>query len=358
MKKIIKVLLVNLIFLVFFLEIISFVLIKINILPNGLPPNLTLSAHEKFSYWHPKNSKFKIATKCWDSEVEFNNIGIKSNKNLKVLKSKKRIAIMGDSMTENTQLSNNNDFAHHLQNLFPEYEVINFSVSSVGLADQIKIYNNLVNQYDVDYIFLYLTFNDFSDNHVSQFRSSREAFDVINNEVVNVNKDKSLFFEHYNSNWNTFKREKLIFVKKYFNSFKLYYYLKWNVIRLYQQNKSKKTKVENNFLEEKRKVFSYIVDQAKLDIFSKVKTLIFINSYNFDFTKKEIGIVAMKEILSNYNVFDPQKEFTEYLKKNNILKKPYLGYSCDAHYSLLGVKLLSDYTFKKFVEFQNSDIVK
>ena len=100
------------------------------------------------------------------------------------------------------------------------------------------------------------------------------------------------------------------------------------------------------------------MDEANLEIFSKVKTLIFINSYNFDFTKKEIGIVTMKKILSNYNVFDPQQEFTEYLKKNDKLKKPYLGYSCDAHYSLLGVKLLSEYTIKKFVEFQKNDIVK
>ena len=54
----------------------------------------------------------------------------------------------------------------------------------------------------------------------------------------------------------------------------------------------------------------------------------------------------------NYNVFDPQQEFVKYLKVNNKLKKPYLGYVCDAHYSELGVQLLSDYTTKKFLELK------
>ena len=40
------------------------------------------------------------------SPTKFNNIGIKSNNNIPFNKTKKRIAIIGDSMTENKQLSN------------------------------------------------------------------------------------------------------------------------------------------------------------------------------------------------------------------------------------------------------------
>ena len=232
MKNYLKIIFINTIIFILCVEFLSFILVKVNILPNGLPPNLILTAHEKFSYWHPKNSTLKIATKCWNSEVTFNNIGIKSEKNISINKLKKRIAIMGDSMTENGQLSNNNDFAKHLQDLLPSYEVINFSVSSVGLADQIKIYKNLVNQYNVDYIFLYLTHNDFSDNHISELRPNREAYDVVNNLVVNINPNKKAFFKKYNSHWNKFKREKLIYIKKNLHTFKLYYHLKWYLISL------------------------------------------------------------------------------------------------------------------------------
>ena len=365
MKKYLKIFFINVIIFALFIEFFSFILVKISILPNGLPPNLILTAHEKFSYWHPKNSKLKIATKCWSSEVEFNNIGIKSDKNIATQKlEKKRIAIMGDSMTENGQLSNNNDFTHHLQNLFPEYEVINFSVSSVGLADQIKIYKNLVIRYNVDYVFLYLSHNDFSDNHISEFRGNREAYDVINEKVVNVNLDKTEFFKHYNSNWNRFKREKLIYIKKNLHTFKLYYHLKWYLISFkYKDSKNKdlkykKLKNKNNYFEQKEKIFSYLVEKANSEIFSKVPTLIFMNSHNFDFTNKNIVTEKMKKNLVNYNMFDPQQEFIKYLKKSNQFKKPYLGYSCDAHYSELGIKLLSKYTLKKFLELKKNNVIE
>ena len=73
-------------------------------------------------------------------------------------------------MTENKQLSNDEDFASILQKLLPKYEVINFSVSSVGLADQINIYKKLIKKFNIDYLFMYVTFNDFSDNHYLQQR--------------------------------------------------------------------------------------------------------------------------------------------------------------------------------------------
>jgi len=37
-----------------------------------------------------------------------------------------------------------------------------------------------------------------------------------------------------------------------------------------------------------------------------------------------------------------------------ILKKPYLGYDCDAHYSSLGAKLLAKFTYNKFKEFNSN----
>ena len=64
-------------------------------------------------------------------------------------------------MTENKQLSNDEDFASIAQKLLPKYEVINFSVSSVGLADQINIYKKLIKKFNIDYLFMYVTFNDF-----------------------------------------------------------------------------------------------------------------------------------------------------------------------------------------------------
>ena len=356
MLKFLKISFLNIIILIILIEFFSFILIKINFLPNGMPTSIILNAHENFSYWHPKNSNFKIATKCWESNVKFNNIGIKSNKDFKITKKKKRIAILGDSMTENAQLNNEIDFASKLQKLMPNYEIINFSVSSTGLADHINIYNKLIKKYDVDYIFYYVTYNDFSDNHSSQIRPMRMSYEVVNNKVIEVNSDKSEYFKNYNSSWNKFKREKLIHIKKISNFYKLYYYLRWE-IEIFKFNKKNKkiTKsktVENTLFDQKKKVYEYLVDKADKEIFSQTPTLIFMNSDNNNFINETRVIIALKNIYKNYNFFDPRQDFIVYLKNNNKLKPPYLGYSCDAHYSELGAELLAQFTLKKFLLFK------
>lgn len=356
MLKFLKISFVNIIILIILIEFFSFILIKVNFLPNGMPPNIILNAHENFGYWHPKNSNFKIATKCWESNVKFNNIGIKSNKEFKIEKEKKRIAILGDSMTENAQLNNEIDFASKLQKLMPDYEIINFSVSSTGLADHINIYNKLIKKYDVDYIFYYVTYNDFSDNHSSNIRPMRMSYEVINNKVLEVNSDKSLYFKNYNSSWNKFKREKLIHIKKKINFYKLYYYLRWE-IEIFKFNKkekniTKKKINENTMFDQKKKVYEYLVDKANEEIFSQIPTLIFLNSDNKNFINETREIIALKDIYKNYNFFDPRRNFIAYLKSNNKLKTPYLGYSCDAHYSELGSELLAHFTFEKFLLFK------
>lgn len=362
MRKILKISFINMIIVIFLIELLSLIFIKIKLIPDGMPTSIILNASEKLGYWHPKNASFKIATKCWKSNVRFNSIGIKSNKEFEFIKKKKRIAILGDSMTENAQLSNENDFASKLQKLMPDFEIINFSVSSTGLADHINIYNRLIKDYDVDHIFYYVTYNDFSDNHLSKIRPMRMTYKVVDNKVSEVNSDKTLFFKNYNSSWNKFKRENLVHVKKFSNFYKLYHYLRWEM-KIFKFNKqeknTRKNDIEENILfNEKKKVYEYLVNKANNEIFSEIPTLIFMNSDNVNFINETKEINALKEAYKNYNFFDPRSEFIDYLKKNKNLKNPYLGYSCDAHYSELGAKLLADYTVKKFEEFKINDIVK
>ena len=113
LKPLVKLISLNIVIFFFVLEITSYVLILAKIIPKELPPIVALNAHSEMSYWHPINKKIKIATRCWESEVEFNNVGIKSSNVIKE-KIKKRVAILGDSMTENLQLSNNKDFSYLL----------------------------------------------------------------------------------------------------------------------------------------------------------------------------------------------------------------------------------------------------
>ncbi len=129
-----------LIFLLFLtIEILSFIFIKLKLIPKYLPPVVTLQAHNVYSYWHPIKKKLKVSTLCWESEVEFNSLGLKSNKEFLMKKTKPRIGILGDSMTENIQLSNNQDFVYKLQNKLKNYEIINFSVISTSMFKSLML---------------------------------------------------------------------------------------------------------------------------------------------------------------------------------------------------------------------------
>ena len=358
MKKYFKIFLLNLLILIFFLEFFSFVLLKINFIPNGMPPSIILTANEKFGYWHPKNTNFKLASKCWNSEVKFNSVGIKSNKEFDLIKKKKRIGILGDSMTENAQLNNEKDFAAILQSLMPDFEIINFSVSSTGLADHINIYNRLIKKYDIDYLFYYVTHNDFSDNHSSELRPMRMSYEIIENKVIEVNPNKSSYFKNFNLPMNKFRREKLFDIKKLSNFYKVYFHYRWE-IEIFKYTKKNKTiqkdkNYENILFQDRKKVYQYLVNKADNEIFSNTPTLIFMNSDNFNFIKEIKDIRAIKDTYKNYNFFDPREEFIEYLRNNKILKPPYLGFNCDKHYSKLGAKLLAEFTLKNFLSFNHN----
>ncbi|MDC0043538.1 hypothetical protein OAJ03_01405, partial [Candidatus Pelagibacter sp.] len=155
-KKIFDTLLI-LIISFFFLEISSLILIKLNFLPNGLTPRITLVPNENFGYWHHKNKKFKLASECWSSKVTYNNYGMRQINNVNLKKNKKRIGIIGDSMTENLEVIDGKDFFNLLQKKLINYELLNFSTRSLGLGDQIELYNNLAKKFKLDYIFLFVS---------------------------------------------------------------------------------------------------------------------------------------------------------------------------------------------------------
>ena len=144
--------------------------------------------------------------------------------------------------------------------LLPEFELLNFSVSSTGLADHIKIYNNLIQKFNVDYLFYYITLNDFSDNHISNKRYNRITYDVSNNKPFEIEKDKSEFFKVYNSKWNRFKRKAYLF-KKNLKIFILYYEIKLALInRNVVNNKINK---KENLIDDKTIVYKFLIEKSQ-----------------------------------------------------------------------------------------------
>jgi hypothetical protein len=346
LKPLVKLISLNVVIFFFVLEITSYVLILAKIIPKELPPIIALNAHSEMSYWHPINKKIKIATRCWESEVEFNNIGIKSSNVIKE-KIKKRVAILGDSMTENLQLSNNKDFSYLLQSKLPDYEVINFSISSTGLADQIDVYKILIKKLSIDYLFLFITENDLNDNYIEHNRPNRLSYDYINNQIYEYPRN-NLFFDEYFSKYSIFKREKISFLKNYLNSFKLYYKIKEDLNRVLYKNEN----LDKN-LYKKEKIYTFLRNKFLKELDNDTKLLVFFNINNSNFLDMTDEKKILKKIWSINNVNDPQIDSIKYLKKINKLHFPYMGFTCDSHYSSLGAEFLSDYVSKKFYKIVN-----
>ena len=171
MKKISKKIIVAFLVLIFFSELISYTLGKLNIILQGVSDHVTVFADENVSYWHPKNIKFKHQNKtCYPpSIVYFNNIGARGKENVYLKKAKPRIALIGSEMSENIQISEGLDLASLLRKKIKNFEIINFSARWMGLADQIEVYKNLVRKYDVDYVFLFVSENDIHKNDEIDF---------------------------------------------------------------------------------------------------------------------------------------------------------------------------------------------
>jgi hypothetical protein len=342
-KKIIQILIFSLITFIF-IEGFSFLMIQFKLLPRYLPPVITLYADENFSFWHPKNKTYKISTICWESEVTFNDIGLKSKKNYNEKKIMPRIGLIGDSMIENIQVSNDEDFSSKLQNLLKGYEIINFSVASTGLADQIEIYDKLAKNFELDYVFLFITDNDFSDNFYLSSRPNRISFKVENEKIIKIERN-SEFFKNYFSYYNNFKRKYLTIFKE-LNTFKYYFYMKekLDVIRF---NKYNNLNFSSEQIKDQYLIYSYLAN----NIINKIdddKLFVFLNIKNDDFKQKNLEREMIKEIWKN-KVFDPIEESKLYLKQNKIFKQPYLGHNCDAHYSKIGADFLSSYVHKIFI---------
>jgi len=343
-------------FLLFLLsiELFSIILIKLKLLPKFLPPVVTLYAHKEYSYWHPINKKLKISTLCWESEVEFNSLGIKSSSEFSIKKIKPRIGIIGDSMTENIQLNNNQDFSYKLQNKLKNFEIINFSVASTGLADQIDIYESLMTKFDLDYIFLFITENDFEDNHINSRRPNRIAYKIDDGNIIKIDRDKK-FFEDYFSEFNIFKRKYSIYLKE-FNSYNLFLYLKEKNPLSIANNKGGALYNNNDYVnnfEEKKIIYKYLSQELLRKIKNNEKLLVFFNINNNSFMFETEERKIMKKVWEPTVVNDPMNESINLLKKKNKLYFPFMGHTCDTHYSDIGAEFLSNYVTQEFLKLKN-----
>ena len=221
-KKFISKLLIIIIANIFVLELACFTSLKL-ILYLGSHTYGSIYCRRKFCCFKKKDTKFNFTTsKCWDSSL-YNNQGIRSLYDIKLLK-EKRIVLLGDSMTENYQLSDGYDLASTLQKKIgnDEYEVINFGFSSTGIAEHIKLYEKKIKKLKPDILIYFPDTTDISDNHIHRKRPNQEMYKVINGKPIKLEKDLN-FGKNIIQITINLKRKYLYHIKKYSNFYKVYW---------------------------------------------------------------------------------------------------------------------------------------
>ena len=172
MLKFVKTFSLNILVLVFLLELFSFTGIKFNFFSHPSIPSYGKSSsfadtewrneRELWGAWHKKNFLSNSKKSCFDVTYKTNNIGARDNINY--YKNSGGIVLLGDSFIEGVGVNLNNTFALKLRN--KGNRVLNFgSAGDFGPLQEFIIYNELISKYDHEEIIIFfLPANDFTDN--------------------------------------------------------------------------------------------------------------------------------------------------------------------------------------------------
>ena len=369
--------LIGLIFFIF-VEISGRFLAYLKILPRGVSPVVSIFSHSDWSLWHPKNIKFTHHyNTCWEpSEVYFNNIGARGSEDVFIKKKKPRIALLGDSMIENINVTEGLDIASLLRKKLPKYEIINFSSRGMGMSDMSDIYLNLVKKYNVDFIFLFITENDF-ENHFYKNRLTHQkkfSYEKKTNSIIKYDRDK-LFFKKYFTPINKLKRSNFVLnIKKNSYTFRVYYQIRMIIKakkiekakKINKINKKSKDYLNKDLVKSKAKVYEHQVNEfLKIMQNDKVELIPFLNIRSYLYEKENGNKLStnqenrlnnynmVKASWSNHGIVDPFDSSIKYLTKNNLYNAPWLGRSCDDHYSETGTEFIASFTSAHFNSILN-----
>ena len=346
-KSLIKILIINYLLL----EVLCFLLLITTSIPNGLSIMTSVEANKEFSLRHIPNRSYNFAYKCWESKVYYNKDG---NRQYAQNSEAFKVALLGDSMIENAQLSDGNDLGSLLQKeLGNKFEVTNFGILSTGIYDHLQIYRKKnLNNYDL--IIYFIDPTDIDDNHISRNRPNQNMFKIENDEIQKLPYDEK-YCQNYFSTYNQIKRKHLFYIKKYSNIYKVYWFLKENYLiskaQSIEEEESLSEKIED--LREPFKIYEHFSKELLSELNqNKQSYLVIPNLRPSLFDKSEFEIFKynyLKNIWNteSNNIDDPYLAAIKYMEDKNTYFYPYLSWDCDAHYSHEEANFFSKFISKK-----------
>ena len=362
-------------FITFILIEISFRFVPKSIIPNLGPNKINIELLEYGPWFYP-NQKTSYSYACgFVSPISINKFGMRDiSRKLKKNKETIRIALLGDSVTEGLHVP---DFKYtsylmekKLISLNKNAEVLNFSFSGYGTAQQLALYKKLVKKFKPDIVLLFTTSSNDLRNNSIDYDYLSYGYDKSDYGVSNVPPFSYYEFENNELKFYPNLRKNSYFksfIKKYIlHSFYSLDYLKNLILTIKRKDFLIKIKTIENLENQNKKNNNLNFEEQKLEEKTiEFKNKAIINSFKIvEILKKEVEkdeakliqviynndreIAKIFEKIANENeinylVFGPEDNnlFYNYLINNNILLEE-THPKCDAHPNQLGHKINSE----------------
>jgi hypothetical protein len=371
--KILKLISINLFFLLLFIEITSFIFVNFKNVSTRPTYKYQLRNHygdynKYFGAWHIPSSFFNHRKSCFDVNYSFNSYGARDVERNIVSKNKNRVIVLGDSVVEGYGVEDKNRITNLLESRtgIPH---LNFGTSGhFGTTQYFLNYKYLSSKFSHNKVFLFFTItNDFEDDSFEigkkiHFARYRPYF-----SYDEINKNFNLFyFDKKNLN----NKKYLETIRNILSNYTYFYHLLRHYFSIIESTESKtidKNQKPNldKFDKKEAKINSYLYNYDE-KVFSIIKNnLININKLA-KLNSAQLYIIPVGHQTEHSHYINLKKypklliELKELSLKNNIVfidaftnlkisSKNINNYffSCDSHHNSEGNILIANYIYEK-----------
>lgn len=278
-----------------------------------------------------------------------------------------RIAVLGDSYIEGSQVNDDQTFTRQLEQMLPpgKFEVLNFGLSSIGTVQERILYEKLVKNYDPDIVIVAFYMNDVRNNDPvlegGPGKNTPLAYLDENGQVIRFTSAGPFYGlrKWLRNNSTLFRLAKTAFgqlsgmisrpqVSTTVSSYPVAYlsYVPptdsdwqraWNTTE--QTVLALKREIEPD-----RRFFLMLIPDI-VEVAPDPAALVRKNygvdpPPGFDVNYPRLRLTGFAE-KNGIKVIDPQPELISY-RKTHDLQFPYFSFTCDGHLSPLGLKLLAE----------------
>ena len=231
--------------------------------------------------------------------IKLNNGGWRDNDFI-LKKEKKRVLMLGDSMTFGQGVNQDKIFPSLIENTLPEYEIMNLGFPGYGLGMEVRALEEFGKRYNPDKIIIvFYTGNDIEEND--------DAVEIINNQLL---------WKNFTKNW---KLETKIILSRYSNIYNMIAKVYRGTTTITQPAYTKLLKdkeVMDKALKRTERIIQYLKETNKEDIIVIIMP-----------TKEEISTKAFEQTFKETDVRKEELDtisgvIERILKKENI---PYIN---------------------------------